>query len=180
MAMMSSDRFGGGYSTYSTRSVRYELSQLTKNVFDELAKGITGERLSQLLEPASESDLARFRMDIGVAREQESFRNRNEVLEILEFLNRTAEAELERRKPGPKLLSQLLSLLSAGTTMADIETLLVGATSEALGELPRHLDSLLSGVRADQPEKAAGIEEVFNMIQLMAAQVVGQRIGRKP
>jgi hypothetical protein len=175
MAMMSSDRSGGGgYRSYTTL-VPYELSQLTKDVFDQLSQGTSDEKLAGLFKPASQSDLERFQKDLSVAKDQDFAKGEKDVLDILGALGQMASAELESRKPGPKLFSQFLDLLGNGTTFIDVQKLLLGASTDALRSLPIYLDRLLADVRAKQPDQIQQLEGLVGAVKLLSAQIADER-----
>ena len=165
--MRSSDRVGGGYVNYTTQPVPYQLSLLTQTVLGQLDHGITGEMLWNLLHPATDSDLQKLQKDLSILKVQDSVRGKKEVLDFFSALDQMASAELERRKPGPRLLSRLLDLLGADSS--EVRSLLESASTDALRELPKCLDQLLSDVRAAQAKKLSWFGRVKQRMGLPPA-----------
>jgi hypothetical protein len=176
MAMMAGDRRGGGggYSTYVTR-VPYELSSFTKKVLDMLAKGTTGEKLSKLLSPSSDSDLLTFQKDITVLKDQDSVKSDSGTVETLNALFQMASTELESRQPGPRLFAQFAGLLAKGTTLTEIQTLLLGASTDALRELPKYLDRMMLGLRSNQPEQGEEMDGLVSVVKRVSQQILDHR-----
>lgn len=169
--MMSGDRSDGGYTSYTTR-VPYELSTLTKKVFDQLAEGTTGEKLAKMLEDSSESALLTFQKDLSVVLEQDYASGNKDLTDTLNMLRQMASAELDSRRPGPKLFKQFMGLLAKGTTLDEIQGLLQGASPEALRELPNHLDRMQSELRSSQPDQAQELEPLLDIVKQIANQIV--------
>jgi hypothetical protein len=174
MAMMSGDRTGGGYTTYTTR-VPYELSSLTKKVFDLLAKGTTGEKLGMLFGSSSDSDLWTFQKDLSVVKDQDSVMSDPKTIDTLNDLGKMASAELESREPGPQLFSKFVELLAKGTNLAEIERLLHSASSDALLQFPKHLDLIQTNLRSGQPAQVQEMGALLDVVRQVSKQILDQR-----
>ena len=169
MAMMSGDRSSGGYYSYTTTRVPYELSELTKKVFEQLGAGTSEEKLWKLLGTGSDADLLRFHKDMEVAKDQDFSRGKEEVLSTFKALEDMATAVIESRKPGPRLCVQILDRLEKGTSLAELQALIESAAEDAVRELPQHLGRMLANVQAKQPEQAPQIKELVEVLKLIAA-----------
>jgi len=169
MAMMSGDRASGTSYSYTITRVPYEMSALTKQVFEQLSAGTSGERLWSLLSSGSNDDLARFRKDLEVAKDQDFSRGNKDLLDAFQKLGEMAAAVVESRKPGARLLAQVMELLHAGTTPAELGRLLAAASKDALRELPQQLDKLVASASASQSQDAEQLKKLAEILKVMVA-----------